>query len=155
MKLCIFDVDGTLVETKSGATFRKSADDWRWLPGRLEKLKGLVASGVSVAIATNQGGVAFGYMKATDVLEELMKMCREANIAGSNLHICFNHPNGTIPGYKRDDDMRKPGPGMLIEAMFDAGVDPDETLYVGDRPEDEKSADAAQCHFIWADDYFS
>ncbi len=36
-KLVIFDVDGTLTTTKSGATFRESADDWQWLPGRLEK----------------------------------------------------------------------------------------------------------------------
>ena len=27
-KLIIFDVDGTLTTTKSGATFRKTADDW-------------------------------------------------------------------------------------------------------------------------------
>src|SRR5260221_2433900 len=61
VKLVIFDVDGTIVTTKSGETFRKTADDWQWLPGRLEKLQELDRQGVKLAIATNQGGVAFEY----------------------------------------------------------------------------------------------
>ena len=40
-KLIIFDADGTLVEPASGETFRKTADDWQWLPSRLEKLREL------------------------------------------------------------------------------------------------------------------
>lgn len=152
--LVLFDVDGTLTECKSGATFRKSADDWQWLPGRLEKLKNLVANGVAVAIATNQGGVAFGYMKATDILEELMRMCREANIAGSNLHICFDHPKASIEKYKFDSINRKPGPGMLLDAMDNFKANPGETLYVGDREEDRLAAEAAGVHFCWAWQFF-
>jgi D-glycero-D-manno-heptose 1,7-bisphosphate phosphatase len=155
VKLCIFDVDGTLVSTKSGAAFRKSADDWQWLPGRLEKVKSLIAQGIGVAIATNQGGVAFGYMNATDIIEELMKMCREAGIADRDVHICFDHPKASIEKYKFDSINRKPGPGMLLDAMHNFAVSPEETLYVGDRKEDNDAANAAQCRFMLADKYFA
>jgi D-glycero-D-manno-heptose 1,7-bisphosphate phosphatase len=51
-------------------------------------------------------------------------------------------------------DWRKPLPGMLVEAMKDAGVAPEETLFVGDREEDRQAASAAGCAFRWAKDFF-
>jgi D-glycero-D-manno-heptose 1,7-bisphosphate phosphatase len=53
-----------------------------------------------------------------------------------------------------EDDRRKPGPGMLREAMSDFEADPDETLYVGDRPEDEQAAKNAGVDFVWASEFF-
>ena len=81
IKLVIFDADGTLVKTKSGRTFRKTADDWEWLPGRLEKLQELRAQGKELAVATNQGGVAFGFLPEESMQTQLSIMC--------NLRICM------------------------------------------------------------------
>jgi D-glycero-D-manno-heptose 1,7-bisphosphate phosphatase len=154
-RLCIFDVDGTLTTTKSGDTFRKSADDWQWLPGRLEKLAELKAHGVRLAVATNQGGVAFGYMKQEDILAELTRTINEAGIAPGGLYVCYTHPKASIEAYRdEEDNRRKPGPGMLLDAMRDFGVEPDGTLYIGDRPEDEGAAKAANVVFMWSDDFF-
>ncbi len=153
-KLCIFDVDGTLVEPKSGTTFRKDADDWQWLPGRVEKLRGLKVQGVRLAVATNQGGVAFGFMRREDILVELMKMCREVGIPSGGLYICYSHPKGSIEEYRREDDRRKPGPGMLLEAMRDFETGPDETLYVGDLPDDEQAAKNAGVAYMDAATFF-
>ncbi len=153
-KLIIFDVDGTLTETKSGAQFRQEADDWQWLPNRLTRLRQLKQQGIRLAIATNQGGVAFGYMEMADVLYELDIMCKECGVSPGGLYICYNHPKATIPIYKHDDDRRKPRPGMLRDAMKDFDADPDETLMVGDRPEDFEAAKNAGCAFSWATDFF-
>lgn len=49
---------------------------------------------------------------------------------------------------------RKPGPGMLNEAMLDAGIAETETLMIGDRSEDAEAARAAGCAFMWAKDFF-
>src|SRR6266852_7937064 len=138
-KLIIFDVDGTLVTTKSGATFRKSAHDWQWIPGRLAKLAGLKRNGIRMAIATNQGGVAYGYFEVADILRELTSMVRIAGIPAGALYICYTHPKATIEHFRAEDNRRKPGPGMLLEAMHDFEVTAKETLYVGDRPEDEQA----------------
>jgi D-glycero-D-manno-heptose 1,7-bisphosphate phosphatase len=154
-KLIIFDADGTLVATKSGSTFRQTSDDWQWLPGRLEKLAELKAKGVRLAVATNQGGVAFGYMKQEAILRELSRMIKEAGIPAGGLYICYTHPKATIEQYSDENDTRrKPGPGMLFDAMRDFDSEPEETLFVGDRPEDEEAAAAAGCDFIWAKDFF-
>jgi D-glycero-D-manno-heptose 1,7-bisphosphate phosphatase len=153
-KLVIFDVDGTLVSTKSGATFRKSADDWQWLPGRFERLRELKVQGIRLAVATNQGGVAFGFMRREDILVELIKMCREVGIPPGGLYICYSHPKGSLEEYRREDDRRKPGPGMLKEAMRDFEASPEETLFVGDMSDDAKAAYNAHCDFLPAAVFF-
>src|SRR2546430_9470738 len=155
LKLIVFDADGTLIETKSGATFRKEASDWQWLPGRIEKIKALKESSVRIAIATNQGGVAFGYMQAQDILRELTRMIEEAGIVQGGLYVCYTHPKATIEQYRLEDNRRKPGPGMLHEAMDDFEAEPEDTLFVGDRDEDRQAARAAKCHFIIAEEFFA
>lgn len=152
IKLVIFDVDGTLVTTNSGATFRESADDWQWLPGRLEKCQQLLDGGVALAIASNQGGVAYGFMDEEEVRQELERVAAE--IGCNVLGICFTHPNGKLTQYRREDERRKPGPGMLIEAMQAGNFGTWQTLMVGDRPEDEQAAQNAGVAFMWADDFF-
>ena len=151
-KLAIFDVDGTLAIPKSGETFRRSADDWKLLPGRIERLKQLKADGVALAIATNQGGVAFGHMMQKDIYIEICKLQDDLGI--HRAYICYSHPYAKIDKYRIDDDRRKPGPGMLLEAMQHAGVLPSETLMVGDRPEDEEAAKRAGVAFCLADEFF-
>ncbi len=152
IKLIIFDVDGTLVTTKSGATFRKTADDWQWLPGRVERLHQLANQGIKLAIATNQGGVAFGYLDYHEMRHELRHMADEGRIDFTA--ICFTHPDAKIEAYHKDSDRRKPGPGMLLDAMGALKIEQIHTLMVGDRPEDEQAAQAAGAAFMWSDKFF-
>lgn len=153
-KLIIFDVDGTLVETRSGATFREQADDWQWLPGRVERLKALRKEGVRLAIATNQGGVAFGYLAQADILHELFVLCGEGGIAVGGMNICYYHPNATLAHFCGDNYRRKPEPGMLFDAMADFELGLLDTLFVGDMPDDQEAARRAGCDFQWAKDFF-
>ncbi len=151
-KLVIFDVDGTLVTTKSGATFRKSADDWQWLPGRLEKLHQLDRQGEKLAVATNQGGVAFGFLDYHEMRRELACMAEEGHIVYTAM--CFTHPQARIEEFRMDSERRKPGPGMLLEAVKASGESLADTLMVGDRDEDMNAAKAAGVAFQWADEFF-
>ena len=70
--------------------------------------------------------------------------------------VCYSTPNPkALPQYHNPNDTRrKPGPGMLIEAMQWYSVQPEHTLMVGDRPEDEQVAQAVGVAFQWADEYF-
>ncbi len=153
IKLIIFDVDGTLVATKSGATFRKTADDWQWLPGRIERLHQLDAQDIFLALATNQAGVAFGYLDYHEMRQELRIMADEGRIGFTA--ICFTHPQAKIEEYRKDSDRRKPGSGMLSDAMKALNRSKSDTLMVGDRPEDEQAAQNAGVAFMWADEFFS
>lgn len=154
--LVIFDVDGTLTTTKSGETFRVSADDWQWLPNRVEKCHQLVKQGLVLAIASNQAGVAFPWSKFSEA-EIQAELERTAQGIGAQfLAVCYSSPNvKSLPAYfNANDRRRKPGPGMLEEAMRHFGKTATQTLYIGDRPEDEQAAAAAGVDFAWADQFF-
>lgn len=151
-KLILFDADGTLVEPKSGAKFRKTADDWHWLDGRLERLKEIQSQGTLTAYATNQGGIAYGYMQESDIFAALLQFGNEGDFDTGR--VCYSHPKASIEQYRKDDPNRKPGPGMLLEIMRELEVSPEDTLMVGDMTDDEGAANAAGVAFQWAWQFF-
>lgn len=161
-RLIIFDADGTLVDRDTG----------RWLPGVEDALSLLrrARNRPAVAIATNQGGVgcrAFGwsgnYPTEAEALARYRALAQKAGAA--HLYICFAYlardgrwsptPPEAIETRFWQRDWRKPAPGMLLQAMSDAGVGPAETLMIGDRPEDQEAAAAAGCYFQWAQKFFA
>lgn len=136
----------------------------RVLPGRVERLREIARAGVRIAICTNQGGVAFGYQEAGEVwdkidaaLDRLLIRERQAPQLPQwwSVHVAMYHPQGTVRQWCADSDRRKPGPGMLLEAMKLHRVTRDETLFVGDRDTDATAAERAGVDFRWAEDYFA
>ncbi len=63
-------------------------------------------------------------------------------------------PAGTEGDHRWLQSWRKPGQGMLLQAMVDANVSETLTLMVGDRTEDTEAARAAGCTFMWTKDFF-
>ena len=165
-KLTIFDIDGTLC----------NRDETELLPRRKEMLDELNLDGRQIAIATNQGGVGYRlfrqsrnktfevYPTEQDVLERMAAIIE--NIGRPvPLNIAFSYyvewakswspiPEGREAEPYWRTDFRKPGGGMLLDHMHALNVPPSQTIYVGDRPEDEGAAQAAGCDFAWAWDYF-
>ena len=53
-----FDMDDTMIETKSGKVFAQGRSDWKWLNDSVApKLKQLHAEGKKLVIITNQSGI--------------------------------------------------------------------------------------------------
>ena len=168
-KLIIFDLEGTLSEYKTGAI----------LPGVVEKFALMEQTQIRplYALASNQGGVGlrewtkeFGDPSQYPTESEIRTLVNAvlSQIPGGNtfdVHLCFAYQSkrtgvwGTIPADKQhlpvwNPDNRKPAPGMLLAAMHHAGVEAHETLMVGDWDEDREAAEAAQCYFMLADEFF-
>ena len=153
--LYLFDIDGTVISAYM-ETRNKRIENWKVLPGRREKLAELVAGGHTVALITNQGAVAFGYVTEGAVKAKLSQVRHELGIASCRCYVCFADVRATLPQYADPEQAarRKPSGAMLLEAMRDAGVGAADTLMVGDRPEDAQAAANAGVAFQWANDFF-
>lgn len=156
--LCL-DLDGTIRYSKNGE-FINSPKDVALFSGVEEKIWEYRDKGYLIFGITNQGGVAYGYKSHADHWAELEATL---NLFERNpFHLiksCYHHPDGTVEPYNHRSLLRKPDIGMLAicEAqMWDEGyiVDWNNSLFVGDRPEDEQCAKNAGIAFKHANDFF-
>lgn len=164
-QLGIFDIDGTLTEIRPEVLARhprlvtpNHLGEQRPIAGVPEKLAELQAGGLQLALATNRGGVAFGYT----TLEEAQALAREAaelcGIPDVPVYVCPYHARArgprAVPRFAREDDCRKPKPGMLLQALEDANLRPEQAFFVGDMDTDRQAAENAGIRFFWADQFF-
>ncbi|KAH8278843.1 hypothetical protein KR018_010298 [Drosophila ironensis] len=71
-KIAGYDMDGTIIKTKSGNVFPKNTEDWQLIfPEVRPKLKCLHDDGFKICFFTNQGGIAKGKIKLDDFKEKI------------------------------------------------------------------------------------
>jgi len=106
-KLVILDRDGVI--NHDSDDYVKSLDEWVPYPTAIEAIARLSRAGWTVAIATNQSGIARGYYSES-VLESMHERLRVlVNRAGGEIaHIAYC-PHGPDDGC----DCRKPRTGLL------------------------------------------
>lgn len=116
-----------------------TCDRIRWMPGVTAAIKKLNDAGYYVFVFTNQSGVARGMFGENDVraLNDWMRgeLMREgARI--DDFRFCPHHPDGTVAGYNKECDWRKPQPGMLLDLMKHWPIDKERSFVIGDRQRD-------------------
>jgi D-glycero-D-manno-heptose 1,7-bisphosphate phosphatase len=135
--LVVLDRDGVI--NKESDAFVKSADEWLPLPGSIAAIAALSKAGFTVAVATNQSGLARGLFDNTAL--ELMhnKMRTLVAAEGGLIDRIVICPHGP------DDDCscRKPRPGMLHQLGKHYGVALVEVPVIGDSLRDLEAAAAA------------
>jgi D-sedoheptulose 7-phosphate isomerase len=105
------------------------------LPGVGEAIAKLNEAKLLTIVVSNQPGIAKG--RFTPELLEAMteKMKRLVARAGGRLdavYYCLHHPEGTIDGYRRACECRKPSPGLLRQAAREWGIDLCRSYMIGD-----------------------
>lgn len=168
MKLLLLDLDGTVRQSKSGATFINQPDDQQLIDGAAEAIL-RYPDWVKIGI-TNQGGVASGFKTLEDAIKEQQRtlelvwleailFCPDMN--GETCWVVEEEVNQPYCIIMPGSNFRKPAPGMLWFARRLAWGwggklatnSIDECLYVGDRDEDEQAAAAANIPFMWAEEW--
>ncbi|CAL7960682.1 D-glycero-beta-D-manno-heptose-1,7-bisphosphate 7-phosphatase [Gammaproteobacteria bacterium] len=137
-KLIVLDRDGVINE--DSPFYIKSPDEWHAIPGSLEAIAKLQHSGYSVAIATNQSGIARHYFTAETLDSVHKKMIAQITVAGGHLDmndifVCPHRPEDNCK-------CRKPKPGLLLQAAHKFNVAPEEILVIGDAVRDILAAKA-------------
>ena len=156
--LCL-DWDGTIRRSKSGKSFIKNFQDIELMPGIENILWDYRNKGYLIIGISNQGGVAHGFKLPMEIERE-----RDATFELFNVNpfhvvkMCYHMPDGKIEPYCHRSLLRKPDYGMLAVAEFDAFnsgyiIDWDNSLFVGDRPEDEECAKNANIKFTHIDQF--
>jgi histidinol-phosphate phosphatase family protein len=130
--LVLLDRDGTIVED---VPYNGDPEKVRPVPGAREALERLRASGLRLAVVSNQSGVARGLLAPAQVravndrVEELLGPF-------DGWFVC---PHGEDEGC----ECRKPRPGLVCAACDAFGVDPATALVIGDIGSDAAAARAA------------
>ena len=102
--------------------------------------------GIPVIIVTNQSGIArgyFGWKEFAAVNGRVLELLAGASAFVDMVLACAYHEAGSGPLAVADHPMRKPNPGMLIEAQKRLGVDLKRSLIVGDKPADMEAGQRA------------
>ena len=109
MKLVILDRDGVI--NHDSASYIKSPDEWKPIPGSLEAIARLTQSGYSVVVATNQSGIGRGLFEMATLNAIHDKMHRALAQLGGRIDALFYCPHAA----DAKCDCRKPKPGMIEE----------------------------------------
>ena len=141
--LVLFDRDGVL-NVDRGYVHRPA--DLTFTPDAPEAIRSLNGLGVLVAVVTNQSGIGRGYFDEAAFhafMAHMGTLLSEKGAHIDDVRFCPNHPDEGIGAYRVDCGRRKPGPGMLLEAMAHLDADPALTVMIGDNDSDLEAAAAA------------
>ncbi len=129
-KVVFLDRDGT-INIDHGFVHR--IDRWEWVPGAIEGMKILQAAGYTLAVVTNQSGIAQGLYGEKEMQELHAFMKEELSKAGVYLAAIAFCPHG------RDStcDCRKPNSGMTKQVEKVVGeIDYANSWIIGDKMAD-------------------
>ncbi|ELR14356.1 DNA 3'phosphatase [Acanthamoeba castellanii str. Neff] len=80
-KIASFDMDSTLIVTKSGRVFPQSRTDWQWMYSSIpDALRRLHRSGFKIVIFTNQGGIKKSEAKADEIKGKIWDLWEDLGV---------------------------------------------------------------------------
>lgn len=138
MKLVLLDRDGVVNVDRPDSV--KSRDEFILLPRVVAAIRLLNDASIPVAIVTNQAVVGRGELTdegLNDIHTYFQDLLHREGAFINKIYTCTS----TDPKHP----LRKPNPGLLIEALNDFQVKPHEAVFIGDALRDLQAARAIQC----------
>jgi len=142
LKLIILDRDGVI--NHDSDHYIKSVQEWQPIAGSIKAIVLLKQAGYSVAIATNQSGIARGYYDLNTLVAmhaKMQNLLAAHAVAIDYIAFCPHAPDDACV-------CRKPKAGMLLEIALHFQADLSQVTMVGDTLSDFGAAQAAGAKFV-------
>ena len=130
----MLDRDGVINEDSDD--YIKSPDEWIPIKGSIDAIARLTHNGYGIVVATNQSGLARGYLNEYDLAKIHSKCCGMVEKAGGLISAIFYCPHPP----SADCSCRKPKTGLLKQAESELGVSLTGSFLIGDSMKDLEAA---------------
>jgi len=138
-KVVFLDRDGVI--NRDSPDYIKNWNEFEFLPGSLEALRLLSQAGFHLIVITNQSMIGRG-MVPLKLLEETHRKLKDAVAATGgdifDIFFCPHRPDEAC-------DCRKPSPGLIQQACRRYGIDPADSVMIGDSAKDVLCGRNAGC----------
>jgi D-glycero-D-manno-heptose 1,7-bisphosphate phosphatase len=142
MPAIMLDRDGVI--NVDSVHFIRRLEEWEPIPGSIEAIARLSRAGWTVAVCTNQSGLARGYFDR-DTLDTMHEKLRGlVRACGGEVHGIYVCPHGP----DENCDCRKPRTGLLVQAAAELGFSLPGTPFIGDSASDLQAAVSARARPI-------
>lgn len=128
------DRDGVINMRRDG--YVNALEDFEFVPAIFPVCRRAAALGMRIVVVTNQAGISLGKLSPEvyqQITEHMVSQFRRRAITIDRVYHC--------PDY--DPVMRKPGPGMIIKAQRELGLDLRRSLLIGDQDTDVQAGERA------------
>ncbi len=149
-KSIFLDRDGTIIEDSG---YVGDPDLVRLIPGAAEAVRRLSNAGYLIVVVSNQSGVARGLFDETALSRVHKRMAELLRAQGAQLHGAYycpylDGPEAKVEAYRRASELRKPRPGMILQAAQKHNVDLSRSWMIGDSLTDVEAGRSAGCRTI-------
>ncbi|MBL8013312.1 MAG: HAD-IIIA family hydrolase [Candidatus Omnitrophica bacterium] len=145
------DKDGTLIRDVPNNTDIRHIE---LTPHAMQGLRKLDKAGFRFFIITNQRGIADGLFTESDltrVKDFLEQIFADNDLKLSGFYYCPHHPKAAVEQFREVCDCRKPGPGLIRQAVKDHELDVARSWLIGDILDDIECGRRAGCRTILMD----
>jgi D-glycero-D-manno-heptose 1,7-bisphosphate phosphatase len=149
MKQAVFlDRDGTLIQDRG---YICEFSEVGFFPFAAEAVRDLNRAGYLVIVASNQSAVARGICSQEQVVRlhrELQGYFKKRGAAIAAFYHCPFLEDAAVAAYRARSPLRKPAPGMLLQAALDFDLDLGRCFMVGDKADDVEAGKRAGCRTL-------
>ena len=138
-KLIILDRDGVI--NQDSDEYVKSLEEWIPIEGSCEAIADLCKAGYTIAVATNQSGLARGYFSLDDLEAMHGRMNALVEEAGGTIATIKYCPHGPDDGC----GCRKPLPGLVDQIEAELNISANGAWFIGDSLRDLQAGLAKGC----------
>lgn len=147
-KAIFLDRDDTLIEDSG---YISSPEQVKLLPGTTQALMQLKQMGYKLVVVSNQSGIARGMFTEDDLTHihaRLKELLATEGAYLDQIYYCPYHPEGVIEKYRKESDLRKPNPGMLLTAAEEMDIDLGQSWMIGNEYHDTTAGKRVGCRTI-------